>query len=109
MKFPKIGQVVVILLAAIGMQSCGQESGSDQSAPVAADTAVHDAEVATGELGDVLARGEALYLTNCAACHQPGGQGLTGAFPPLAQSDFLAGNRQEVMTTALFGRSGPIT
>jgi nitrite reductase (NO-forming)/hydroxylamine reductase len=34
---------------------------------------------------------------------------LAGAFPPLAQSDFLQGNRQEVMQAALFGLSGPIT
>lgn len=29
------------------------------------------------------ARGESLYVAYCAACHQPGGQGLPGAFPPL--------------------------
>lgn len=28
-------------------------------------------------------RGEALYTTHCAACHQPGGEGLPGVFPPL--------------------------
>ncbi|MBT8399604.1 MAG: c-type cytochrome [Rhodothermia bacterium] len=56
-----------------------------------------------------MARGEAVYLGNCAACHQPNGQGLAGAFPPLAQSDFLQGNRREVMAAALFGMSGPIT
>jgi nitrite reductase (NO-forming)/hydroxylamine reductase len=33
--------------------------------------------------------GKAAYLANCAACHQPTGAGLTGAFPPLAKSDFL--------------------
>ena len=30
------------------------------------------------------ARGAALYSANCAACHQPTGQGLAGVFPPLA-------------------------
>ena len=34
---------------------------------------------------------------------------MPGAFPPLAQSDFLAGNRRDVMQAALFGLSGPIT
>lgn len=34
--------------------------------------------------------GKAAYLANCAACHQPTGAGLAGAFPPLAKSDFLA-------------------
>ncbi len=30
-----------------------------------------------------IARGAALYAQKCAACHQTGGQGLSGAFPPL--------------------------
>jgi cytochrome c oxidase cbb3-type subunit 2 len=29
------------------------------------------------------AKGEALFTTNCAACHQATGEGLAGAFPPL--------------------------
>jgi nitrite reductase (NO-forming)/hydroxylamine reductase len=73
------------------------------------DTAVHQAETQQGDVADIMARGEALYLSNCAACHQPTGAGLAGAFPPLAQSDFLEGNRKEVLAVALFGKSGPLT
>jgi nitrite reductase (NO-forming) len=29
------------------------------------------------------AKGASLYTANCAACHQPTGEGITGAFPPL--------------------------
>ncbi|MEO8123212.1 MAG: cbb3-type cytochrome c oxidase subunit II [Burkholderiales bacterium] len=29
------------------------------------------------------AKGEALFVSNCAACHQASGEGLPGAFPPL--------------------------
>ena len=29
------------------------------------------------------AMGQQLYVANCAACHQAGGEGLPGAFPPL--------------------------
>jgi nitrite reductase (NO-forming)/hydroxylamine reductase len=54
-------------------------------------------------------KGKAVYLANCAACHQPDGTGLKGAFPPLAGSDYLQGDRKQVMTAALFGLSGPIT
>ncbi|RLA28999.1 MAG: hypothetical protein DRR15_16715, partial [Gammaproteobacteria bacterium] len=91
----------------MSLQACAQES--DPQSAAGSDTAVHDAEVAAGTVGDVAAAGEAVFLANCAACHQPTGQGLPGAFPPLAQSDFLLGNRQEVMQAALFGLSGPIT
>jgi nitrite reductase (NO-forming) len=29
------------------------------------------------------AKGASLYTANCAACHQPTGEGIAGAFPPL--------------------------
>jgi nitrite reductase (NO-forming)/hydroxylamine reductase len=71
------------------------------------DTAVHEAETAV--LDNIMASGKRVYESNCAACHQPNGQGLAGAFPPLANSDFLKGNREAVLAAALFGLSGPIT
>ncbi len=108
MKIASYGRIFFLILVASLMQACGQ-GGGDQSAPAATDTAVHDAEVASGALGDVMARGEAVYLSSCGACHQPTGEGLAGAFPPLAGSDFLLGDRQQVMQAALFGLSGPIT
>ena len=73
------------------------------------DTAVHQAEAQQGDIADIMARGETIYLSNCSACHQPTGAGLAGAFPPLAKSDFLTGNRKEVLGVALFGKSGPLT
>lgn len=33
--------------------------------------------------GAMHARGKALFLADCAACHQAGGQGIPGAFPAL--------------------------
>ena len=109
MKVSRYFRVVLLGLMALAISACAQETGGDQAASSASDTAVHDAEVASGDMGEVMARGETVYLGNCAACHQPTGQGLPGAFPPLAQSDFLEGNRQDVMQAALFGLSGPIT
>jgi len=51
--------------------------------------------------------GQATYLQNCAACHQPDGKGLTGAFPPLAGSDWLKGKTpHQVAATVLTGLQG---
>jgi nitrite reductase (NO-forming)/hydroxylamine reductase len=72
-------------------------------------TAVHEAETAAQTLDEIMAHGKKVYEGNCAACHQPDGTGLKGAFPPLAGSDYLEGDRKQVMTAALFGLSGPIT
>jgi nitrite reductase (NO-forming)/hydroxylamine reductase len=51
--------------------------------------------------------GKAAFLANCAACHQPEGTGLTGAFPPLAGSDFLKNTSEsKVVASILQGMSG---
>jgi nitrite reductase (NO-forming)/hydroxylamine reductase len=106
MKKPHSNTVVAVTLAAaaFSLPACGQDSP-----PSSPDTAVHSAEVAQGQMSDVLAAGETVYLGNCAACHQPTGTGLPGAFPPLAGSDYLDGDRKNVLAAALFGLSGPIT
>ncbi|HWW71104.1 MAG TPA: cytochrome c [Duganella sp.] len=50
--------------------------------------------------------GKALFLKNCAACHQATGKGIPGAFPALAGSKFVTGERAEVATVLLKGRGG---
>ncbi|MEJ2299556.1 MAG: cytochrome D1 domain-containing protein [Woeseiaceae bacterium] len=106
MTFPKHRLLVTLSFAIATLLACGQ----DQAAPPTDDdTAVHDAEVAVASSDERMAKGQAVYNGNCAACHQPDGTGLKGAFPPLAGSDFLQGNRRKVIGAALFGLSGPIT
>jgi nitrite reductase (NO-forming)/hydroxylamine reductase len=100
--------LVAMSLAALAITACSQQA-DEQAAAAAGDTAVHTAEVAAAGGGELMAAGEGIYLANCAACHQPTGVGLAGAFPPLAGSDFLQGNRREVLAAALFGLQGPIT
>jgi mono/diheme cytochrome c family protein len=57
--------------------------------------------------------GSRVYATNCAACHQAGGTGMAGAFPPLAGhvSDLLkqAEGRTYIGKVLLFGLEGDIS
>ena len=67
----------------------------------------HQAEVAQGSAKQLdMEKGRELYQQNCAACHQPEGQGLPGAFPPLAKSDFIAANPASVLEVTVKGRQG---
>jgi mono/diheme cytochrome c family protein len=50
--------------------------------------------------------GEALFKENCAACHQPDGKGVPGAFPALAGNTFVQGPAKDVAGTVLNGRGG---
>ena len=50
--------------------------------------------------------GKALFAKNCAACHQPTGKGIPGAFPALAGNGFVQGPPADVATVLLKGRGG---
>ena len=50
--------------------------------------------------------GAALFEANCAACHQPKGEGIAGAFPALAGNTFVTGDPRPVVLTLLNGRGG---
>ena len=61
--------------------------------------------VTAGEIGE----GEALYLTHCAACHNPVGTGAPGLFPPLVATDWVTGDKSRLIQVTLAGMRGPIT
>ncbi len=52
--------------------------------------------------------GEAIFLEKCAMCHLPGGQGAPPAFPPLAGSDWLKGDRPRNIRVLCEGLEGRI-
>ncbi len=54
-------------------------------------------------------RGQALYAVHCASCHQFSGEGVPGAFPPLAGSDYLMADKERSIRIAVQGQSGEIT
>jgi nitrite reductase (NO-forming) len=53
--------------------------------------------------------GRILFESNCAACHQLNGEGLAGAFPPVANSDYLMARPDKGAGIVLHGLSGKIT
>ncbi len=56
---------------------------------------------------ELMTRGEAAYLTNCSACHQPNGQGLeVGGFPALAGSAIATGDLAAHVDQVLNGKPG---
>ena len=56
-----------------------------------------------------IADGKGIYTKVCVACHQAQGQGMEGAFPPLAKSDFLNADVDRAIDIVLHGKQGEIT
>ena len=55
---------------------------------------------------DLLAKGETVYQTNCAACHGPTGGGIPGVFPAMTNSPVVTGDAAGHVDIVMNGRSG---
>jgi nitrite reductase (NO-forming) len=60
-------------------------------------------------LAKSIKEGKALYASYCSMCHQPEGQGIAGAFPPLAKSDYLMADTKRAIGIIKNGLQGEIT
>ena len=49
------------------------------------------------------------FTVHCAACHQPNGRGITGAYPPLAGSSWVLEDPRRPIRIALHGLQGDIS
>ena len=63
---------------------------------------------ASAAAGESLPDGKQVYATTCAACHQATGEGVSGVFPPLAGSEWVAGDEAKLARIILHGVTGPI-
>ena len=66
-------------------------------------TAAADDPAKVWDLKDLIARGETVFTANCAACHQPSGKGVPGAFPALDGSKVVTGPKDAQIHTVLEG------
>lgn len=60
------------------------------------------------ELKASIDRGAGIYNNFCASCHLSGGEGITGVFPPLNNSNWLNKKQKESIHAIKFGLRGPI-
>ncbi len=87
----KMYLAAVASMAILFLLSCGGDANKPAGNPyTTAQTAVS---------------GEDVYKKTCVACHQAGGEGVTGSFPPLAKSDYLA-DKDRAILQVLKGKSG---
>jgi mono/diheme cytochrome c family protein len=84
--------------------------------PVGLDSRYGDRRTATALEAPAAATGDApaavdgaqVYAARCAACHQAGGLGLPGVFPPLAGSEWVLGSDKVLVQIPLHGVAGAL-
>ncbi|MBG9375183.1 cytochrome c [Panacibacter sp. DH6] len=60
----------------------------------------------TFDLKASIERGKDVYSAYCQACHMDEGQGVEGAFPPLAKSDYLMADKKRSVEQVIYGVKG---
>jgi len=58
---------------------------------------------------DKIEMGKNVYRNSCIACHQSNGEGISGAFPPVAKSDYLNADSDRAISLIVNGLSGEIS
>ncbi|HNP68724.1 MAG TPA: copper-containing nitrite reductase [Aequorivita sp.] len=84
------------------------EGGAIQSMPNGSKKEPKD-EMKALSLEERMTFGKDKYIATCSACHQANGQGIEGAFPPLAKSDYLNADVDRAIDIVLHGKTGEIT
>lgn len=75
----------------------------DQKAEAAAIAKLAEQEFS---MKDLVAKGEQVYATNCAACHGASGAGVPGAFPAMTGSPIVNGDIAEHVNIVMNGSAG---
>ena len=60
----------------------------------------------TFTMAELMKRGEAVYNSSCAGCHQSTGEGITGAFPAIKGSKIATGNKAGHINIVKNGKPG---
>jgi mono/diheme cytochrome c family protein/glucose/arabinose dehydrogenase len=53
-------------------------------------------------------KGAALFASSCQTCHAADGNGISSLAPPLNKSEWVAGNKEKLISIVLYGLTGPV-
>jgi mono/diheme cytochrome c family protein len=87
--------IIALFIPVILMSCAGQNAETGDS-------------TADGAGDNPYAAGEKIYTSLCISCHQKNGEGVVGAFPPLANSDYLLADVNRSIDIVKNGMQGEI-
>lgn len=99
----KINTIVTLLLV-LALGACGSKSQKTEKQP--AEQTTEAVETKSEIQPDH--PGKKVYDSVCLACHMADGSGVPGMHPPLIETDFVNGDKEELIKITLEGLSGKI-
>lgn len=115
LKFINVPIVLLALFLGFGMTYLALRTKNGDMSPGDSRTSLQatpakPAEAQVGaDLSSLMEKGKQIFTTTCQACHQANGAGIPGAFPPLAESEWVNGSPKRVIAILLYGIQGAIT
>ncbi|MBN1340639.1 MAG: cytochrome c [Bacteroidales bacterium] len=95
----------ITLLLSVACGRGGSEAARENEQTAVDKTATSGSEALEAQL----ALGARIYREKCIVCHQPDGKGVEGAFPPLANSDYLQADPVRGVAQTLNGSNEEMT
>ncbi len=98
--------IICLITTAMLFFACGGATESEADKEEDATSAAASSSAAA--LKESIQRGKAVYTGAgiCVTCHMQDGKGQAGVFPPLANSDYLMGDRKRAILQVLNGATG---
>lgn len=97
----------IALAGGVALSACAKSSSSSSEASSAPEATPATSAAPVSSSGGA-SPGATTYTANCASCHQPGGKGLAGSFPPLAGNPVVTGDPAKVIHIVKYGLTGKI-
>jgi nitrite reductase (NO-forming) len=91
--------ITVVFFAACSGGGSADKAQAPTEEPVVEETVVAE----TSGLEAQMELGKQIYTTKCIVCHQADAKGVAGAFPPLANSDYLLADLKRGVAQTLNG------
>lgn len=116
LKFINVPLVLIALFLGFGVSYLALRtpntsfSPGDSRTPPEATQAQKPGEASNNgnDLSALMEKGKQVFTTTCQACHQATGAGIPGAFPPLAESEWVNGPPKRMVAIILHGLQGEI-
>ncbi|MGL1889934.1 MAG: cytochrome c [Reichenbachiella sp.] len=99
-------KLLMIPILLIGLLSCGSEGGKKEVKRVDEGKVVVSTPAV--QVDPVMKKGERVFKSNCMACHQKDGTGLSRINPPLINTEWVLGDKTRLINIVLNGFKGEI-